>query len=217
MSDISWNEPSENYSEASLGVPGDSVVVPKSFVDKTLQFFTVRLARSLAHITWITPNRISWLSGGLGGPLAGWFIVQENYLLSVLLIIVSGLLDCLDGDLARERGIASSEGDILDSVLDRYVDFFIISALILGSPNDYLIPGLLALLGTTMVPYIRAKSEAQGKSTVVSIGSRATRTILIIVGLLTGQIFALLIVLAAISNIAAIHRFIFALMTKKDD
>jgi hypothetical protein len=69
---------------------------------------------------------------------------------------------------------------------------------------------LLALLGSTLVPYIRARSEAAGKSTVASIGSRATRTILIILGLLTKQILPLLIVLAVISNLAAIHRFIVA-------
>jgi hypothetical protein len=62
-----------------------------------------------------------------------------------------------------------------------------------------------------LVPYIRARSEAEGKSTVASIGSRATRTVLIIIGLLTKQIFPLLIILAAITNIASIHRLIFAL------
>ncbi|MGK7871925.1 MAG: CDP-alcohol phosphatidyltransferase family protein [Xenococcaceae cyanobacterium] len=214
MPDISLNEQSETYSEVNQVQTGNSIVVPRSFIDKIIQFFTVRLARSLVDIAWITPNLISLLSCGLGGPAAGWVIVQGNYLIAVLLIAVSGILDSLDGDLARERGVASSEGNILDSVLDRYVDFFLISALILVSPSDYLILGLLALLGATMVPYIRAKSEAQGKSTVATIGSRGTRTIVIIVGLLTGQIFLLFIALAVISNIAAIHRLIFALIPR---
>ncbi|MGH2412126.1 MAG: CDP-alcohol phosphatidyltransferase family protein [Microcystaceae cyanobacterium] len=207
MSNISAAE-SQRASEKSF-------TVPKSFIDKILHAITVRIARSLVNITWITPNQISWLSGGLGGVVAGWFITQEEYLIAVVFIILSGILDCLDGDLARERGIASGEGDILDSVIDRYVDFFLISALILVLPNDYLIPGLLALLGTTLVPYIRARSEAEGKSTVATIGNRATRTVLIIIGLLTGQIFPLLIILAVMTNIAAIHRLIFALITKK--
>jgi phosphatidylglycerophosphate synthase len=190
------------------------IVVPKSSIDRVIHSITVKFARILVNITWITPNQISWLSGGLGGPVAGWFIIQDNYLGAVLFIILSGILDCLDGDLARERGIASGEGDILDSVLDRYVDFFLISALIFVSPSDYLIPGLLALLGTTLVPYVRARSEAEGKSTVATIGDRATRTILILLGLLTGQILPLLIILAVITNIAALHRLAFALTTK---
>ena len=214
MSDGSLNELSENSLAGDRRATTSSVAVPKSLTDKILHSLTVRLARSLVNIAWITPNQISWLSGGVGGPLAGWFIVRGDYLIAVLSIAISGILDCLDGDLARERGVASREGDILDSVIDRYVDFFLISALILVSPNDYLIPGLLALLGTTMVPYIRARSEAQGKSTIASIGSRATRTILIVIGLLTGQIFPLLVILALISNIAAIHRLTHALVTK---
>jgi archaetidylinositol phosphate synthase len=189
----------------------ETIVVPKSFLDRAIHSITEKLASILVNITWITPNRISWLSGGLGGLVAGWYIVRENYLLAVFFIILSGILDCLDGDLARARNMASGEGDILDSVIDRYVDFFLIAALILVSPNDYLIAGLLALLGTTLVPYVRARSEAEGKSTVASIGSRSTRTILIIIGLLTQQLLPLLILLAAITNIASIHRLIFAL------
>jgi archaetidylinositol phosphate synthase len=202
MSDISL----QNSSPTS-----ETIVVPKSFLDRAIHAITEKLASILVDITWITPNQISWLSGGLGGLVAGWYIVKENYLLAVLFIILSGILDCLDGDLARARNIASGEGDILDSVIDRYVDFILIAALILVSPDDYLIAGLLALLGTTLVPYVRARSEAEGKSTVASIGSRSTRTILIIIGLLTQQISPLLILLAAITNIASIHRLIFAL------
>jgi archaetidylinositol phosphate synthase len=202
MSDISL----QNSSPTS-----ETIVVPKSFLDRAIHSITEKLASILVDITWITPNQISWLSGGLGGLVAGWYIIRENYLLAVLFIILSGILDCLDGDLARARNIASGEGDILDSVIDRYVDFILIAALILVSPDDYLIAGLLALLGATLVPYVRARSEAEGKSTVASIGSRSTRTVLIIIGLLTQQILPLLIILAAITNIASIHRLIFAL------
>jgi len=191
----------------------NSIVVPRSFLDKILHGMTEKIAAILVDVTWITPNQISWLSGGLGGLAAGYFITQENYLIAILFIILSGLLDCLDGDLARARNMASSEGDILDSVLDRYVDFFLISALILVSPDDYLMAGLLGILGTMLVPYIRARSEAEGKSTVASIGDRATRTVLIIIGLATQQILPLLIVLAVITNIAALHRLVFALST----
>lgn len=210
MSEISLQKSSPT-SETGDWEKHGSIVVPKSFLDRAIHSITEKLASLLVDITWITPNRISWLSGGLGGLIAGWFIVRENYLLAVFFIILSGILDCLDGDLARARNMASGEGDILDSVIDRYVDFFLIAALILVSPNDYLIPGLLALLGTTLVPYVRARSEAEGKSTVASIGSRSTRTILIIIGLLTQQILPLLILLAVITNIASIHRLIFAL------
>lgn len=192
------------------------ITVPLSPLDRMVQFFTIKLARSLARFTWITPNRVTWVSAGIGGPLTGWLIIQEQLWLATALVVVSGLMDGLDGDIARERNLTSIEGGILDSVLDRYVDFFLIAALILVNPTEYLLVGLFALLGTTMVPYIRARSEVAGKSSIASIGSRATRIVLIILGLLTQQLFILLIALAVISNIAAVHRFWFSLIPVKD-
>lgn len=193
-----------------------TITVPLSFLDRIVQFFTIKLARSLARFTWITPNRVTWVSAGIGGPLTGWLIIQEQFWLATALVVVSGLMDGLDGDIARERNLTSIEGGILDSVLDRYVDFFLITALILVNPTEHLLVGLVALLGTTMVPYIRARSEVAGKSSIASIGSRATRIVLIILGLLTQQLFILLIALAIISNIAAVHRFWFALIPVED-
>lgn len=191
----------------------ETVAYSKSFLEKNIHLLTSKIAHTLINITWITPNTISWLSGIVGGLGVGYFILQNAPITAVIFIALSGILDCLDGDLARARGVTSKEGDILDSVLDRYVDFIILGALILAAPETNLIPGLLALLGTTMVPYVRAKTEAQGKTSVASIGDRTTRTLLLILGLLTGQIFPILIVLAIITNIAAIHRFIYALGT----
>lgn len=202
---------SDTVYEKTSELPENSIVSPQSPLDKILQFFTLKIAKVLINVSWITPNGITWTSLLIGGGLAGFLILKHYYIWAVVAIVISGLLDCLDGDLARSRGIASDTGNLLDSVLDRYVDFLIISALILDNPRDNLVVGLIALLGTTMVPYIRAKSESLGRSSIASIGSRAVRTVLIIVGLLTGQIFPLLIALAVISNVAAIHRFAHAL------
>ncbi len=190
---------------------------PTSWLDTTVQILTVRLARLLAGWTWVTPNRITWFSAFIGGVLAGALILQGQLRWAALAVVISGLLDGLDGDLARERGTTSIEGGILDSVLDRYVDFLILAVLIWLSPQTYLAAGLFALLGTAMVPYIRARSEAAGKSSVASIGSRAVRMVLVILGLLTGQILPLLVVLGALSNIAALHRLIVAITPQNSD
>jgi archaetidylinositol phosphate synthase len=187
------------------------IVAPRSFLDQILHGITEKIANLLVSINWITPNGISWLSGAVGGLVAGGLIIGHQFVLAVIAIVFSGLLDCLDGDLARARKISSSEGGILDSVIDRYVDFLLLAALIVVSPDNCLISGLLAILGTTMVPYVRAITEAEGKNSIASIGSRATRVVLVIIGLLTGQIFYLTVALAVISNIAAIHRLVFAL------
>lgn len=213
MSSLSENDISENLvANEATGDAGNHLVKPRSLIEKAIKIYTVKIAQFLAKYQWITPNRISVLSALLGGPLAGWLILEQNYSIAVVAIVISGIFDDLDGDLARERGIASSEGAILDSVLDRYVDFFIIGGLILVSPSQHLIPGLLAMFGGMMVPYIRARSEAEGKNVVAAaIGNRTARIIMILIGLLTQQTFPLLIVLAVTSNIAALQRLIFAL------
>ncbi len=213
MSNLSGNEPLEpllNQSETSNAEA--EIVKPRSLIEKTLKIYTVKIANFLAKYDWITPNRISILSALLGGPLACWLILENYYFTAVAVIIISGIFDDLDGDLARGKGVASKEGAILDSVLDRYVDFFIITALILLDPSQHLIPGLLAMFGGMMVPYIRARSEAEGKSVVAAaIGNRTARFILIILGISTQQFFPLLILLAVTANIAAFQRLFFAL------
>ena len=217
MSNSSQSSRSVEESLQSNSAPDTAnLTAPQSGLDKLVQFFTLKLARTLARFTWITPNRITWVSAGIGGPVTGWLIIQEQYWVATTLVVISGLLDGLDGDIARERNLTSIEGGILDSVLDRYVDFFLIAALMMVNPQDHLIVGLCALLGTTMVPYIRARSEVAGKSSIASIGSRATRIVLIILGLLTQQLFTLLMALAIIANIAAVHRFWFALIPTED-
>ncbi len=213
MSNLSGNEPLEtllNQSETSNTEA--EIVKPRSLIEKTLKIYTVKIANFLAKYDWITPNRISILSALLGGPLACWLILANYYLSAVAVIIISGILDDLDGDLARAKGVASKEGAILDSVLDRYVDFFIITALILLDPSQHLIPGLLAMFGGMMVPYIRARSEAEGKSVVAAaIGNRTARFILIILGISTQQFFPLLILLTLTANIAAFQRLFYVL------
>lgn len=216
MLNTSWEE-SSNIPKNDDLENKKSVVAPQSTIDKILQFFTIKIAQALIDVQWITPNKITWLSLIIGGFLASFFILKHQYILAVLTIVIGGLLDCLDGDLARARGVASDTGNLLDSVLDRYGDFLIISALILSNPTDNLVVGLIGLLGTTMVPYVRAKAESLGRSSISSIGSRAVRTILIILGLLVGQIFPLLVALAVISNVAAIHRFIHGLTPQEDE
>ncbi len=188
-----------------------SFAIPRSIVDDTIQRLTLRLARFLAKIAWITPNQITCLSAVLGGGVAGSLIYTEHFRLAAFFVLLSGILDGLDGDLARERQMSSAEGALLDSVLDRYVDFFLLGAMILVAPQEHLWPGLLALLGTTAVPYIRARSEAEGKSTIASVGSRSIRIILLILSLLLHQILWGLIAIALISNIAAIHRMLYGL------
>ena len=140
------------------------------------------------------------------------------------------LEDYLDGELARKQGRSSREGAIFDAVLDRYTDLLIIGALtyltaVISDPQLYLfigklgfmtseaalLLGLAALLGSALTPYVRAKTEAEGKNSILTIGDRGWRNRILVVGLLAGQQLWTLAAIAAVSNFSAIRRLIFAM------
>jgi phosphatidylglycerophosphate synthase len=101
-------------------------------------------------------------AGRLG--LAGWSF------------LLSGILDVMDGRLARARGEASAAGAAIDSILDRYTDALVLVGLGLYYRESWvLLAVLLALVGTSAVPYVRAKSEALGFPVGGGLMQRAER------------------------------------------
>jgi phosphatidylglycerophosphate synthase/putative flippase GtrA len=88
-------------------------------------------------------------------------VAAGRFALGGWLLLGSGLLDFLDGRVARAENVATRRGAVLDSVLDRYVE----SAFLIGLCWYYrghwpLAAGLLALSGSLLVPYVRARGEA---------------------------------------------------------
>jgi CDP-diacylglycerol---glycerol-3-phosphate 3-phosphatidyltransferase len=108
-------------------------------------------------------------------------------LLGVALIIVGGLMDALDGAVAKAAGSASKRGAFFDSTSDRVAD-----GLIFGGVAWYLAAGKhpeLALLpfaifgAGTVISYERAKAESLGYSGKGGLMERAERLILLGVAL----------------------------------
>lgn len=117
--------------------------------------------RLLAHAAF-PPNAITSLSLvlALGAGLAA---AAGRFALGGWLFVLAGMLDFLDGRVARSTGRSTLGGAVLDSVLDRYVE----SALIAGLAWYYrhswvLVACLLALTGSLLVPYVRARAESLG-------------------------------------------------------
>jgi len=179
---------------------------PSGFIERLNKKLSVPVARLMVNVSWITPNGITWTSAMVAGVLAPWAIVTGLNLLAAILVLAGAWLDSLDGDVAQARQCGTKEGEILDAVLDRYIDFAIIAALIWQTPECSLV-GLAALLGSQMVPYLRARTEAAGKASVATFGSRDIRNMVLVVGLIGGWYCALLIVLAILTNASAVHRF----------
>lgn len=133
--------------------------------------------------------------------------------LAVILLILTGLHDLLDGPVAKASGTSSVRGAFFDSVTDRVAD-----ALILGGVAWYLVsthPGHLVLLpfavlgATSLVSYQRAKAESLGISARGGLMERAERMILLGVGFLSAMFLVpVLWVMLALTMATAVGRFI---------
>jgi phosphatidylglycerophosphate synthase len=118
------------------------------------------LARALASLH-VSPNQVSWISFGFGA-LAGVFLARGHFGFGAICATICGLLDSVDGMVARLSGVASDAGEVLDAAIDRYVEFFFLAGLAIyyrEQPALQLLT-LMALLGSFMVSYSTTKAEA---------------------------------------------------------
>lgn len=133
---------------------------------------------SVAMRSGLPPNAITTLSMLLSTG-AGVALAAGRFALGGWLYIFSGILDVLDGRLARSTGKATASGAALDSILDRYADAAVLVGLSWFYRDSWvLMAALIALVGSSLVPYIRAKAEASGV-TIKDVGmmQRAERII----------------------------------------
>lgn len=102
------------------------------------------------------------------------------------IILFAGLFDMMDGQVARIGNLSSTFGALYDSVLDRYselVSFFgICSYLMLQGYAVEAIIAFLALLGSLMVSYVRARAEGLGIECKIGFMQRPERVIVTSVG-----------------------------------
>lgn len=109
------------------------------------------------------------------------------------IILFAGLFDMLDGQVARLGGMASSFGALYDSVLDRYSELVMFLGICYYLvAHHYFISSLvtfLALIGSMMVSYVRARAEGMGLECKAGLMQRPERIIVISVsGIVCGII-----------------------------
>jgi archaetidylinositol phosphate synthase len=169
------------------------------------------------HAMGLTPNMITLLGVVLAFLSALGYAEWQNrplyLLLAMALLLLSGFCDALDGVVARVYAEASVFGGFLDSLLDRYADAAVYAGIIIGGLCD---PtwGLLAVVGSLLVSYSRARAEAAGiKMESVGIAERAERMIILAVATLVAVFWqsatvmnASIILLAVLSNLTVLQR-----------
>src|SRR5688572_23600346 len=86
--------------------------------------------------TRFTPNQVSFFSlllAWCAAALLVWLPGRAGWWLGVLVLELSYVFDCVDGMLARERGVASQAGHLLDFLMDEIKAFFVLGAVALGA------------------------------------------------------------------------------------
>jgi len=168
------------------------------------------LARFLIRLG-ATPNSISLagivLMAGVSALLATGYHRWAG-----LLMIVATSADAFDGAVARIQGSSSQFGAFLDSTLDRYSEAIALLGLqlyfIQHSDAQGLVLTFVALVGSLMVSYTRARAEGVGLECKRGLLTRMERVLLLSVALLLNQLLVGLWLLAILSHFTAIQRMV---------
>ena len=186
----------------------------RRLLPKSIQniFFSLLAPLVKALIKWkIHPNSLT-LGGFAITCLAAVALYKGCLRTGGVLILLGGLCDSLDGNLARATGIANRSGALLDSVIDRYSEFVMflgIAAYFIRMKNfSILVLVFIALCGSIMVSYTRARAESLGFESKAGLMQRAERIVFLGSGALFHPVaFKISIWLVAIlANITALQR-----------
>jgi len=183
-------------------------------LDKYLKAGALALLRPLARLfikLGFTPDWLTLM--GLAMNLGATAAFAKGYLRwGAAIMLLAGLCDILDGQVAREGRKETKFGALLDSTTDRYSEIFLyfgIGAYLIGR-DEWIACGILffALSGSLMVSYVRARAEGLGEDCKVGFMQRPERIVALALGGLYGHegLVFILVVLAVTTNYTVIER-----------
>ena len=160
----------------------------------------------------LRPNHLTVCGLGVSVATAVAFTSGRTRLAGVLLVL-AGLFDYFDGSLARASGQVTPFGGFLDSVIDRYSDLVVLLGIVLlfvhaGNWRGIALT-MVALIGTVMVSYTKARAESIGVACNVGFMERPERMICMIAGAVLDLLEPALWILALLTNATAVHRIVF--------
>ena len=182
---------------------------------------TLAAEAAIAHKVGLTPNAISAIGMVLALlsaiAYAEWQISRLYLLPATALLLLSGFCDILDGVVARLYHETTAFGGFLDSLLDRYADAIIYASIIISGLCD-VTWGLLALTGSLLVSYSRARAEAAGlKMESIGLAERAERMIILAIASIAATFWQpqlivnfAIILIAVLSNLTVLQRAVYA-------
>lgn len=144
--------------------------------------------------------------------IAAYFFAVGSLRAGGLIILLAGTFDIVDGQVARATGRVTKFGALYDSTLDRYsevimffgIAYFFVSQSMLKTS----VAVSIALGGSVMVSYVRARAEALGFECKVGVMQRPERVVYIGLGALIHQIMLViaLTIVAVLANFTALQR-----------
>ena len=183
----------------------------------------------------ITPNQISLFSLIAGGICAFLFFKRE-FLLGSLALLVSAIFDLIDGSVARKTNAHTNFGAVFDWIVDKYVDAIAILGIgMAGIPivsqllpvpliTDFAVVAI-AIIGSLMNTFIkpvvyaeigyRKKVEGKIDDPLEGVGffGRPETFLVLILGGISGYIWASVIIIAVCTNLSAMQRIIYLYKT----
>jgi len=159
----------------------------------------------------IFPNTMTLL--GLAGNVVGAVLIALGYLtVGGIVVLAMGLVDTLDGTMARLRGMPSEFGAFVDSVTDRYSELFIFGGLLYYFLNkgDWLsvLAIFIAASGSVMVSYVRARAASVGMDTKIGLLGRFERYLILAPTLILRIPMVGVWIIAIFANITALQRIL---------
>ena len=167
----------------------------------------------------ITPNMLTLFGLVITG-VGALLVATGQLLVGGIVLAFAGLFDIFDGALARAAGKVYRYGAFLDSTVDRYSEGVVYLGILIYflDQHDGLRPiiVLIALAGSFLVSYVRARAQSPGFTCDVGILARPERVVIIVAGLLLESVgikiggwtplTVALVILAVGTNFTAVQR-----------
>lgn len=161
------------WSSLHRGVDPESSVWVRGYLAVVYQVVKV------ADRTRLSPNTVTIFGGAIANALIVWAALEKRFTLVALFVVLSLLVDALDGAIAVAKNAATAFGGVLDSVFDRINELALVAALVLASDGAALLPAVSGLAVTFILEYARAKAASLPISAPerITVWERPTRTV----------------------------------------
>ena len=165
-----------------------------------------RILKALVYVLTVTrvhPNVLTAVGLAING-VAAYMLSRGEFLYAGLVVLFGAIFDLVDGEVARSSDRVTRFGGILDSVLDRYSDLILLMGMLVyyASINrfGYIILTAVAMTGSVLVSYTRARAENEIEKCKVGFLERPERIVLIIIGALSNRMAPVLWVIAVVAR-----------------